>query len=120
MSCKYLWIWPEYCDPPHKLTHTNRYLDLLEKFQETGWGYNYPVVVGYNLDDHIQLISGTHRWYAALDAGIALPVALYDFDYINAIWGTDEWLSLLKNVAKVEDVLHIPAYHSDRTCSQGN
>lgn len=97
------WLSPQFCAPPHKLTHPEKYQELYEVFLKEGWGKDYPALLGYPFflnhqnSSIIQLISGTHRWFAALKAGIMIPVVIHDFSFIQKIWGTDDWVEFLKN-----------------------
>lgn len=91
------WIDPKLCDPPHKITHPDKFQQLVKQFSKIGWNLSKQPLIGYYLDK-IQLISGSHRWAAANKAGIKIPVILYDYKDIQDIWGTDDWMNLLKTV----------------------
>jgi hypothetical protein len=88
------WVTPKSCTPPHRITHPEKFVELSRQFSTQGWDINHPALIGYQLEK-IQLISGSHRWAAALKADIKIPVILYPYSKIRAIWGTDEWLALL-------------------------
>lgn len=88
------WVLTKSCVPPHRITHHDKFVELAHQFSAHGWNLKHPALVGYQLEK-IQLISGSHRWAAAVKAGIKIPVILYPYSKIRAIWGTDEWLALL-------------------------
>lgn len=91
------WINPLLCRPPHRLTHPEKYEELIEEFEKNGWGHGFPALIGYKYESYIQLISGTHRWFAAVEVDMDIPVVLYDPEYMIEIWGTDRWLELIGN-----------------------
>jgi hypothetical protein len=95
------WIDPNICDPPHRVTHPDKFLELVEMFSDKGWDTSKPVLLGYTLDK-IQLISGSHRWAAANEVNIKIPVVVYSYDEIADIWGTDAWLDLLNSANFIE------------------
>ena len=98
------WIDTNLCDPPHKVTHPEKFYELLELFLKYGWDNNHPPLLGYWFEDKIQLISGSHRWAAANEAHIKIPILLYSYEFIKNIWGTEEWLQILKDVFDVNYV----------------
>jgi hypothetical protein len=95
------WVDPKACLPPHRLTHPEKFQDLVEEFKNNNWGRGFPALIGYwdiNDDDKkIQLISGTHRWNAAIKADILIPVEIHSREFLEEIWGTDEWLEMMQN-----------------------
>lgn len=95
------WIDPSVCDPPHRVTHPDKFLQLVEMFSKKGWDVSKPVLLGYTLDK-IQLISGSYRWAAANAVNIKIPVLIFSYAQIAEIWGTDEWLFLLNNAHLVK------------------
>ncbi len=95
------WIDPNTCDPPHRVTHPDKFLELVEMFSNKGWDTTKPALLGYTLDK-IQLISGSHRWAAANEANIKIPVVVYSYAEIADIWGTDAWLDLLNSANSIE------------------
>ena len=99
-------IWPEYCRPPHRVTRPDNYEFLVNEFRLNGWGEDYPSLIGYPFEDYYQLVSGSHRWAAALEAGIMIPVDLYSYEFVKAIWGTDDWLLLLKRYSDGKEIPH--------------
>lgn len=87
------WVNPDECEPPHKITHWDKYQQLVSEFQRDGcWGIDHDVLTGYYIGDKIQLISGSHRWAAAKEADIMVPVMIYDYDEIQESWGTERWV----------------------------
>lgn len=96
------WTNTEFCDPPHRVTHPEKFFELLEMFKKNGWDTNHPPLLGYWLENKIQLISGSHRWAAAKEAEIKIPILLHTYEKIFNIWGTEEWLHLLQSVYNVK------------------
>lgn len=94
------WIDPKCCNPPHRITHFDKFVDLCEQFSENGWDTKKPPLIGYQRKK-IQLISGSHRWAAALYNKIKIPVIIYPYKTIIKIWGTDEWIELLVNAPHI-------------------
>jgi hypothetical protein len=105
MKTEITWVTPWECAPPHRITHPEKYYELREQFAKTNrWGADQPALLGYKFlpNEKIQLLSGSHRWQAALDGGLDfIPVAMVPYAYLVGIWGTDEWLDLIKNPPKV-------------------
>ncbi len=83
--------------PPHGLTHPDKLEQLISEFEVSGFNSAKSVLTGYywKEENKVQLISGSHRWLAARYTQVDLPVKVYPFDYIQTIWGTDEWIQLL-------------------------
>lgn len=90
------WLLPSMCTPPHRVTHPEKYDELLLSFKTTGWDESKPALLGYHWENTIQLITGSHRWYAAEEAKILIPVRVYSYEFIYSIWGTHEWVRLVK------------------------
>lgn len=97
------WVLPQDCDPPHGITHDKTYELLIEAFLKkegypgSGWDTKEPVLIGYPLDGRIQLLSGSHRWAAAKDAGIKIPVLMRQRSVIEASFGLlSEWEKIMK------------------------
>ena len=88
---------PMSCDPPHKVTHPEKFDELVREFSTKGWDINCPNLIGYDFDGRTQLISGSHRWAAAKVAKIQIPVEIHSYEYVHSIWGTDQWMKLLNN-----------------------
>jgi hypothetical protein len=92
-----IWINPYLCRPPHRLTHPDKFEELVEVFEQNGWGDGYPALIGYKYESYIQLVSGTHRWFAAATVDMDIPVVLYTAEHMNEIWGTDRWVEMIRN-----------------------
>jgi hypothetical protein len=96
------WLKPEQCWPPHGITHPDKLADLITIFKERGWGYGYEALVGYMTYDcqrhqwGLQLLSGSHRWAAAIEAGIRIPVVVLSDETVERAWGHPEmWRTLM-------------------------
>lgn len=108
----YILVHPSDCDPPHGLDMEGerdraKVEWLLEEFLRNGFGKDFPALVGYPKDGRIQLLSGTHRHYAAVLSGIRLPVRMVLRSVVEGTWGTDQWLETIKDipVKELENVL---------------
>ena len=74
-----------------------RYEALRMAFTACGWALDKPVLAGYRaLCGRVQLVSGSHRWAAARDAGILVPVWLKTREEVESFWGSDAWLEWVK------------------------
>ena len=86
---------PQLCDPPHRITHLEKVCDICRSLAVNGWVGDQ--LVGYLLDGRIQLINGSHRWAAAKELGIHIPVVVVSYAYVQDIWGDlDKWQQLLE------------------------
>lgn len=99
---KVTWINPNLCDPPHKVTHLEKFLELCDMFYTIGWDISKPPLLGYPIYKKIQLISGSHRWAAAVRANIKIPVIIYSYEQIYEIWGSDTWLLILDTAKNIK------------------
>jgi hypothetical protein len=88
-----IYVHPNQCIPPHKVTHEEKLEKLIHSIQNNGW--DGPSLLGYVLDDKIQLISGSHRWAAMDFLDFLIPVDLKDFSYVHCVYGTKEWEDLM-------------------------
>lgn len=87
---------PDECDPPHKISHEDKYIELANEFVENGWGSSYPPLVGYEFCGRIQLLTGSHRWAAAKLAGIQIPIKILSYNQVQAANGDLlEWERIL-------------------------
>ena len=87
---------PELCDPPHKITHPEKFEYLVEKFTNEGWDYNHPYLIGYNYLGKIQLLTGSHRWAAAMEAEIEIPVVIESKEKVYSCFGDlEKWNELM-------------------------
>lgn len=107
-----VWVEPVDCNPPHSLDLMSRHdadkvADLFAKFVRDGFDLHRPALVGYPKDNKIQLLSGTHRHYAANLAGIKLPVTMWLRSYVEAAWGTKHWDIIIKDIP-VSSLIQMP------------
>jgi hypothetical protein len=92
-----LWVEPGLCDPPHKVSRENQVRKLSEQFSKNGWDADKPALIGYPLNHRIQLLSGSHRWAAAVDVLDRIPVIIKDYDEVeNARGDLILWKKLMK------------------------
>ncbi len=102
-SVKLLWVRPEACQPPHVVAHLAFRDHLVEEFQARGWDPGQQPLAGYPDGTGIQLLTGSHRWDAALRAGIRVPVLLYSREAVAAVWGdVVSWRALLDRMPPVQ------------------
>jgi ParB-like chromosome segregation protein Spo0J len=81
--------------PPHRITHPEKFEQLVNEFDTNGWDITEPVLIGYAWEEKIQLVSGSHRWAAAQEVDMLIPVEVYSYQYMSEIWGTEKWVELL-------------------------
>lgn len=96
------WISPIKLWPPHAVTHPEKVAELIKLFKARGWGVGYDALVAYpTLDNQtgrmgIQLLSGSHRWAAAVEAGIHVPVVVLAEETVERCWGNVEmWKTMM-------------------------
>lgn len=93
------WIKPQVCLPPHRVARPEQVISLYNEFKQDGWNPEAPCLVGYSggrTAKKVQLLSGSHRWAAAMEAELRfIPVILYPYKKVEEIWGTDEWAKLM-------------------------
>lgn len=109
---RFIWLHPNDCDPPHSLDMEsqrdfNKVRDLYRQFVDNGFNISMPVLIGYPLNGRVQLLTGTHRHMAAKWADITLPVSLRLRSDIERLWGTQDWLDVVKDVP-VQDLMNLP------------
>ena len=97
------WVSPNDCYPPHgldfKCTHDSDKVHMLVKEFRNGFDKSKPALIGYPLDNKIQLLSGTHRHEAAKRVGIALPVVLWLRSDIERSWGKlEKWIRIMEDI----------------------
>jgi len=100
---KFLWINPKVCNPPHRITHWDKFNDLKQSLS-TGWKSNSPVLLGYKFNNKIQLISGSHRWAAMMELEKKIPVLIMDYEQVYELFGTEDWIEMVKNPPTLEEV----------------
>lgn len=100
------WLTAEECTPPHAVTHPEKRASLAEAFSARGWSVSAPVLVGYRTDTgEVQLLSGSHRWSAAMAAGIRLPVVIHPDAAVRAAWGDlAAWRALMASGERAPSV----------------
>lgn len=106
------WLPASACLPPHGITHPEKALQLHKAFLEPGWDLSQPVLVGYPVPseagdssctngaapygDGIQLLSGSHRWAAAAEVGIRIPVHIVPYEAVEWSYGhLERWAALM-------------------------
>lgn len=90
------WMRPIRCRPPHGVTHLEKFDELVRDFTLRGWDTSKPVLVGYWFEGKFQLISGSHRWAAALFCQMRIPVRIVSYAEVYEAWGNLEtWETLL-------------------------
>lgn len=96
------WISPWFCKPPHGVSRPEQVISLAESFKTgRGWALYAPALVGYHLDErNVQLLSGSHRWAAAIEAGMPMvPVRLHPRAVVEAAWGNlGHWVEIMRPV----------------------
>lgn len=110
-----VWLHPEQCSPPHRVTHPEKVDALREQFMREGWAVGCPVLVGYLFERRIQLLSGSHRWAAAQRADIVIPVAVYSYEFVRSCVGNLELWDVLMR-APLSDGLMLQ--HLLQECSE--
>jgi hypothetical protein len=99
------WVKAEDCYPPHGLDMSwehdyNKVEMLVNAFSKEGFNKDEPALVGYPLDDKIQLLSGTHRHEAALRTDIELPVVVWLRSDVEKTWGKlDDWIHVMEDIS---------------------
>jgi hypothetical protein len=100
---KLLWVRPEVCTPPHRVAHRAFRDSLVPEFRWAGWDRRRQPLVGYPDGTGIQLLTGSHRWDAAVRADIRIPVVVHSRETVAALWGdVVSWRALLDAVPTVE------------------
>ena len=78
---------PRLCLPPHRITSQEAFQRLLEAFLLKGWDHSKPSLVGYVVGNKVQLLSGSHRWAAALESETKIPVVVLPKSLVEEAWG---------------------------------
>ncbi|MHB8407848.1 MAG: ParB N-terminal domain-containing protein [Acidiferrobacterales bacterium] len=84
--------------PPHAVKDFKNFERLTEQFLkgQDGWDPSEPALIGYPFNGRIQLLSGSHRWAAAKEAGIQIPVLVRQRSVIEEFFGNlDEWAKIM-------------------------
>ena len=91
------WLDPKQCDPPHRVTHRDRFRALVESLERDGWRTGEPACLGYRRETgRVQLVSGSHRWAACRVLRRRIPVAVVSERQAYAWWGTASWVGWLR------------------------
>ena len=98
----YKLCWPHECEPPHGAVRGSQVDMLAEQFARFGWDPTKPKLVGYVYNDgdstRIQLLSGSHRWEAARQAHIQMPVVLHNYEDVLAAFGNlEKWSATMRS-----------------------
>lgn len=92
---KVIFVRPESCEPPHRISHPEKVVEFADQFRKYGWA-RFPVLVGYEWHGRLQLLSGTHRLEAARLTGIEVPVVVHSYENVLSAWGNlEEWRILM-------------------------
>ncbi len=108
LARQYVLLDPSDCDPPHSLdlspgSRDTRKVEWLEdEFRRNGFDPEEPALVGYVLDGRVQLLTGTHRHESARRAGTKLPTTLYLRSTIEAHWGKETWVDVVKDISVLD------------------
>ena len=85
------------CWPPHKVSRSEQVCQLEEQFRVEGWGAGYPNLVGYPWEGRIQLLNGSHRWAAANQIHMPVPVVVVSYEQVEQAWGNlEEWQQIMQ------------------------
>lgn len=83
---KIRWLPITAIDPPHPVAREEQVWDLAQAFLDEGW--NGPALLGYIFKGRVQLLSGSHRFAAAVLARYqTLPVTLLSFYEVERNYG---------------------------------
>lgn len=98
---------PSYLRPPHKVRDRALLASLIESMRANGW-QGRPLLGIKVSDGEAQLFTGSHRYAAAREAGIEVPVHLID----DAVYGAalEDGDDLLK-IADDDQILPILEAH---------
>ena len=91
------WLPTGVCFPPHRVVRPSQVAELAGQFREGGWDLSKPPLIGYPYGEGIQLLSGTHRHAAAMEAGIKVPVRIVSYSDVWLSYGhLERWLELMR------------------------
>ena len=78
------WLNPTIADPPHAVCSYLKRDTLTAAFRTHGWDPFEPALLGYPWEGRIQLIDGSHRWDAAMEAPLShIPIYLMPCRWIQ-------------------------------------
>lgn len=91
------WLNPRVCEPPHRVTHPEKFDRLVASLAANGWRRDCPVLLGYEAEDDgvVYLVSGSHRHAAAAALQQPIPVWVYTAEEIDTHWGHESWVQLI-------------------------
>ena len=100
---KIQWVNPSLCDAPHSVTECERLYNLIDAFLESGWDLTKPSMIGYWLNGKIQLLSGSHRYEAAVRAKLEkVPVIVRTLLEVQDAYGNlDKWSCIMNKQEEV-------------------
>lgn len=94
------WLQWRVCDPPHRVTNEQHRDDLIEALRA---GWNGPALVGYELGDKCQLLSGSHRHDASRILDRLMPVRLFNRSVPTEAYGDlDKWRAMMDSAPHIE------------------
>lgn len=83
--------------PPHRADPV-KVLHIRASMARDGWRQDCSVLVGYTVGNTIQLLSGSHRFVAAKQEGILIPLVLWAQTEIQDAWGDlDKWHKIMSS-----------------------
>lgn len=103
-----VWVNAEDCYAPHGLDfewpHDRDKVDWLEhEFANNGFDKSKPALIGYPLNNKIQLLSGTHRHEAAKRTNTKLPIVLWLRSDVEKSWGIlEKWIRIMEDISVEE------------------
>lgn len=97
-----VWLAPPDCDPPHPVTRSAKLEALIRDLQQHGWRRGHPALLGYPLEDRVQLLTGAHRWAACVELQRLIPVDLMAHETVVLQWGDDDWITLVNSPPLIE------------------
>lgn len=104
------WLDAAACDPPHRVTHAEKFDAIAASLAASGWKPDEPVLLGYEREGRVQLITGSHRHAAARALRLPLPVLIrHDVD---ALWGTDGWVRMIAQPPRLQEIHMLRVYLS--------
>lgn len=97
MSWEVNWLPTNCLIPPHGVARPEQVRALAEDFVRFGWDFSKPALIGYKWEKKVQLLSGSHRFAAAAQAKIRVPVVLIPYGVVQQAWGNlEDWKALMK------------------------
>lgn len=99
-----LWLNPNRCLPPHRITHPEKLVEIKENMLANGWRLGAPILLGYWDEEErkVQLVSGSHRWAAAKELDVRIPIEVISRKKAYELWGTEQWCAWLSKPPVLE------------------